>query len=184
MYEWLCTLCIDVFGAVNTHILCGCCYALYSFTHSFHSFTFLFFFFSPSFLCVQVHVPPPRGNAAASVWFRYTDHAMELGQNEGPELVGLTLLRPTGYAWSHYYHHYYHHPHYYYYFYCCCFWVTVEMIIIIISGNQKWSDLFLLHETHCKIEQEHLIRSQWGFESVVAGHHTRMVAVLFKKLLS
>ena len=34
-----------IFGAVNTHVLCGCCYAPYSFIHSFHSFTFLFFFF-------------------------------------------------------------------------------------------------------------------------------------------
>ena len=64
------------------------------------------------------------------------------------------------------------------------FWEPKNMDFLTVR-KQKWSD-FLLHETHCKIEQEHLIRSRWEFESVVAGNHTRnrRVAVLFKKLLS
>ena len=41
---------------------------------------------------------------------------------------------------------------------------------------------FFLQETHWTTEQKNLIRSQWGFECVVAGNHTgsRVVAVLFK----
>ena len=41
---------------------------------------------------------------------------------------------------------------------------------------------FFFQETHWTTEQKKLIRSQWGFECVVAANHTgsRVVAVLFK----
>ena len=51
-----------------------------------------------------------------------------------------------------------------------------------MSTRSLQSNMFLLQEIHWKTEQENLIRSQWGFECVVAGNHTgsRGVAVLFK----
>ena len=50
---------------------------------------------------------------------------------------------------------------------------------------RKQSGNIFITRTHWKTEQENLIRSQWGFECVVAGNQTgsRVVAVLFKNNL-
>ena len=47
-------------------------------------------------------------------------------------------------------------------------------------------NIFLLRETHWKTGAENVIRSQWGFECVVAGPDcaSKGVAILFEKILS
>jgi len=46
------------------------------------------------------------------------------------------------------------------------------------SGN-----ICLLQETHWKTKQENLIRSQWGFECVVAGNHKLLFRPPLKPVL-
>ena len=54
-------------------------------------------------------------------------------------------------------------------------------MFLTFSAN-KVKNIFSLQETHWKTEAENVIRSHWGFESIVAGPDcaSKGVAVLFK----
>ena len=58
------------------------------------------------------------------------------------------------------------------------------MFFTFLENKVGKNFFFFLLETHRKTEQEHLIRSQWGFECLVAGNHTgsRGEAVLLKEI--